>query len=187
MNLTEAKKLLKDNGYIVEGIKDWLFRKKPKAAEEKAEEKAEIVSIDAVNNTYQSYIKAIDKIQNYIKTNYDVKYFNVLQNLRQSTMVKCYIKIRKNENNELYLFSNYPLISNTLPENLEFYKKIVKYNGLYYDVSLEDNGSGIKPIYYKNVLLGWNGVIDNNLKAKITAAIEKEDSINGFDADSYEP
>ena len=187
MNLTEAKKILENNGYIVEGIKDWLFKKKSKVAEEKPEEKAESVSIDEVDNVYQSYIKAIDKIQNYIKTNYDVKYFNVLDDLRQSTMSRCYIEIRKDKNNELYLFSNYPLISNTLPENLEFYTKIVKYNGLYYDVSPEDRGSGIKPVYYKNVLLGWNGVIDNNLKEKIKAAIEKEDSINDFDSDNYEP
>lgn len=185
MNLTEAKKILKDNGYIVEGIKDWFTRKKPEP--EAVEEKAEIVSIDAVDNIYQSYIKAIDKIQNYIKANYDIKYFNAIKNIRQSIMPRCYIEIRKDENNELYLFANFPLISNTLPDNLEFYKKIVKYNGLYYDVTPEDHGSGIKPIYYKNVLLGWNGVIDNNLKEKIESAIKNEDSINDFDSDSYEP
>lgn len=183
MNLTEAKKILKDNGYIVEGIKDWFTRKKPEAIEEKPE----IVSIDDVDPVYQSYIKAIDKIQNYIKTKYDVKYFKAIENLRQHIMPRCFIEIRKNKNNELYLFANFPLISNTLPDNLKFYEKIVKHNGLYYDVSPEDHGSGIKPMYYKNVLLGWNGVIDNNLKEKIESAIKNEDSINNFDSDNYEP
>ena len=185
MNLNEAKKILEDNSYIVEGIKDWFFKKKPEP--ESVEEKPEIVSIDAVDNIYQSYIKAIDKIQNYIKTNYDVKYFKVIEDLRQRIMPRCYIEIHKNKNNELYLFANFPLIYSTLPDDLKFYKKFVKYNGLYYDVSPEDRGSGIKPVYYKNVLLGWNGVVDNNLKEKIESAIKNEDSINDFDPDSYEP